>query len=86
MARGWESKAIESQQEEATRQSRARRPLTEAEREQLARRTSLELALAGTQAELAAACQPAHREMLRLKLEAIRVQLSALDAPPEGGA
>lgn len=81
MARGWESKAVESQQEDAGQRAHARPPLTEAEREQLARRTGLELALAGTQAELAAACRPAHREMLRLKLEAIRAQLSELRSP-----
>jgi hypothetical protein len=86
MARGWESKAIESQQEDARRRTSSRRPLTEVEREQLARRTSLELALAGTQAELQAACRPAHREMLRLRLEAIRAQLSALDATTNEGA
>ncbi len=85
MARGWESKAIESQQEDARRQIPAQRPLTEAERAQAARRTSLELALAGSQAELQAACRPAHREMLRLRLEAIRAQLSELDGAPGEG-
>jgi len=79
MARGWESKAIESQQEDARRHAQSGRPLTDAEREQLAKRTGLQLALARTQAELVAACRPAHREMLRLKLEAIRTQLSELD-------
>lgn len=78
MARGWESKAIESQQEEAGRQVQSRRLLTPEEREQLSKRTGLELALAGTQAELAAACRPAHREMLRMKLEAIRAQLDSM--------
>ncbi len=86
MARGWESKAIESQQEDARRQTRSRRPLTAAEREQLAKRTGLELALAGTQAELQAACRPAHREMLRLRFEAIRTQLSELDTNLGEGA
>jgi hypothetical protein len=85
MARGWESKAIESQQEDARHRARPGRPLTEAEREQLTRRTNLELALAGAQSELLAACRPAHREMLRLKLEAIRAQLSELDAGVQEG-
>lgn len=78
MARGWESKGIESQQEDARRHVQPRRSLTEAERELLAKRTGLELALADTQAELQAACRPAHREMLRLRLEAIRSQLSGM--------
>lgn len=78
MARGWESKAVESQQQDA-QDSRARRPaLTPEERERAARRRSLELAQANTQAELVAACRAAHREMLRLRLEAIRAQLAAL--------
>lgn len=79
MARGWESKSIESQQDDARRPADARRPLTADERERATRRASLQLALAGTQAELQAACRPAHRDMLRLKLEAIQAQLAALE-------
>lgn len=78
MARGWESKSVESQQDDARRAAVPARMLSAEERERLARRKSLELALAGTQAELQAACRPAHRDMLRLRLEAIRAQLSAL--------
>lgn len=84
MARGWESKAVESQQEEATRRTERARPLTAEERARLSERAGLELALARTQAELQAACRPAHRDMLRLRLEAIRARLAALAAP--GGA
>lgn len=78
MARGWESKAVESQQEDARRAPAPARQLTTDERDRLAQRRSLELALAGTQAELQAACRPAHRDMLRLRLEAIQAQLAAL--------
>jgi hypothetical protein len=78
MARGWESKAIESQQEEAER-SKARGPAPTAEElARAGRRQTLELALARTQAEIAAACRPAHREMLRLRLEAIRGEIEGL--------
>jgi hypothetical protein len=78
MARGWESKAVESQQEEARRPGVSTRPLTPEERDRLAERKSLELALAGTQAELQAACRPAHRDMLRLRLDAIQARLAAI--------
>ncbi len=78
MARGWESKSIESQQEEARAASVKKPLLTPAERARAERRTTLQMALAHTQAELQAACQPAYREMLRLKLETIRTQLVEL--------
>lgn len=80
MARGWESKSIESQQEDARRTSGSGRSLTAGERERLTKRTSLDLALASTQAELQGSCRPAHRDMLQLRLEAIRAQLSELDS------
>ena len=54
MARGWESKSIVSQQEDAAG-AKARGPeLTAAERDTLQKRRSLELALAQSQAELIA--------------------------------
>jgi hypothetical protein len=78
MARGWESKSIESQQEDAAG-AKVRGPeLTAAERETLQKRRSLELALAQTQAELMAACRAAHRDMLQGRLAAIRQALDEL--------
>ncbi|MFA5908498.1 MAG: hypothetical protein WC815_06965 [Vicinamibacterales bacterium] len=78
MARGWESKAIESQQDEADRKPPAKPELTPEQAAANQHRTGLELALAQTQAELGAACRPAHREMLKLRLEAIKAQLKGL--------
>lgn len=78
MARGWESKSIESQQDDAQAARTKKPPLTPEQRAVQERRTSLQLALARTQAELLAACQPAYRDMLRLKLETIRAQLAEL--------
>jgi hypothetical protein len=75
MARGFESKAVESQQADAQADKQVRRALSASERADVERRTTLELALAQTQAEIQAACRPAHREMLRLKLEALRAAL-----------
>jgi len=78
MARGWESKSIESQQEDARSESLPRRELSAAERVRVQRRVMLELALTQTQAELQAACRSAHREMLRLKLDALKAELGTL--------
>lgn len=79
MARGWESKSIESQQDDAQAGAVKRPELTAEQRERQQRRTGLALALARAQAELQAACQPAYRDMLRLKVEALRGQLAELD-------
>jgi hypothetical protein len=78
MARGFESKSVESQQEEAQRRNTLRPAMTEEEKERETRRRGLELALAQTQAEMSAACRPAHREMLKLRLDAIRAQIEDL--------
>jgi hypothetical protein len=79
MARGWESKSIESQQEDARAVEVRRPPLTAEERLRADRRTTLQLALARAQAELRVACQPAYRDMLRLKLETLQQQLAELE-------
>jgi hypothetical protein len=78
MARGWESKSVESQQEDAARGRTAEPPLSAEARETLQQRRTLELALAQTQAELGAACRPAHRDMLQQRMQAIRSALDAL--------
>lgn len=78
MARGFESKSVESQQEESQRAKVQGPALTAEERQRLNRKTTLEMALAQTQAEMQAACKPAHREMLKLKLEAIEAQIKDL--------
>jgi len=78
MARGWESKSIESQQDDAERKASTKPALTPVERDLAAQKGVLELALAQTQAEMGAACRPAHREMLTLRLGAIRDRLRDL--------
>lgn len=78
MARGFDSKFVESQQDDAQRGRSAGPALSPEERARLERRRTLELALAGTQAELKAACHAAHRDMLRLKLEALQAELGTL--------
>ena len=78
MARGFESKSVESQQEEAQRVKAFRPALSPDEQARQARQAGLEMALAQTQAEMSAACKPAHREMLKLRLEAIEAQIRDL--------
>ena len=78
MARGWESKAVESQQADADRVRRVEPALSDDARRRLQERRTLELALAQTQAELGAACRAAHRDMLQQRLKAIRDAIEAL--------
>ena len=78
MARGWESKAVESQQADADRLGQLAPPLSEDARRRLEQRRTLELALAQTQAELGAACRAAHRDMLQQRLTAIREAIDSL--------
>jgi hypothetical protein len=79
VARGWESKSIESQQDDAQAAAVKKPELTPEQRERQERKGGLELALVRAQAELQTACQPAYRDMLRLKVEALRAQLAELD-------
>lgn len=85
MARGWESKSIESQQDEAARarQRPRARPRSEADRQAMARRDTLRLAHARTLADLERARRPEHRAMLQQALEALDAQLS--EETTEGG-
>lgn len=87
MARGWESKAIEAQQEEAS----WRRPACEpseapAALARLAERRLVELARARAAADLARATRPAHRAMLEQAIAALDEQLARLPGVPCGAA
>jgi hypothetical protein len=77
MARGWESKSVEAQQEEATRAAHgpARSPEALALRE---RRRALELARTRAQNDLARASAPAHRQMLETAIAELDRQLAEL--------
>lgn len=84
MARGWESKSVESQQDDA----RAKGPAGPAPSpEEIARRQraeSIQLALADTTAQLQAACRPVHKDMLRQRMTALEALLAGLAPPPDG--
>jgi hypothetical protein len=75
MARGFESKDVEFQQAEAERARVSGPALTAEERDALARRRTLELALACARADLALARTPAHRQMLASAIAALQQQL-----------
>jgi len=79
MARGWESKAVESQQEDARQTGRAGPRLTPAEQRQAARRRELELALARVRDGLARASHPAHWATLERARSALEQELTGLD-------
>jgi hypothetical protein len=76
MARGFESKDVEFQQAEADRRRPAGRALTEGERDEAARRRSIELALARSRSDLANATSPAHRRMLEQAIADLERELS----------
>ncbi len=79
MARGWESKSIEGQQQDAARgrPSHDATSLTPDEQVREQRRASLQLARARTEADLARA-SGRYAEMLTRQLAAIDQQLAAL--------
>ena len=81
MARGWESKSVEDQQEAAARDRAAQKaPLrTPAQQMRAQQRESLRLARARTLATLQTACQPRHRSMLEEQLAHVDAQLQALE-------
>ena len=78
MARGWESKNVESQQEEAERGRTRGAALTAEQRRQVAERSSLELARTRAAADLARAVAPAHRQMLQQAIDALDERLKQL--------
>lgn len=78
MARGWESKGIEAQQEEASRERKKGPALSDAERALAAERATLELARARAAADLRRATAPAHRRMLEQALADLDTRLSRL--------
>jgi hypothetical protein len=79
MARGWESKSIESQQDDAARGKSVKPALTAAQREVLERRRTLELSRARLAADLSRATATPHRRMLEHALADLDAQLASLN-------
>ncbi len=78
MARGWESKAIESQQDDAAARKAIKPARTAEQREQSQRRLTLELSRARLAADLERASAAPHRQMLERALADIAAQLDTL--------
>jgi hypothetical protein len=78
MARGFESKMVEFQQEEAARARSKKDAMSAEERDRAERRRSIELARARAAADLERATVPAHRRMLEQAIAALDDQLRAV--------
>jgi septal ring factor EnvC (AmiA/AmiB activator) len=82
MARGWESKSVESQQEERGARASEQRdatPLTPEERARRERLSSLELSRTRTLDQLERATSQAHRAMLKRTLLALEREIAELE-------
>jgi hypothetical protein len=87
VARGWESKAVADQQEEAD--ERAFREgvtaeMSPAERARRERIESLKLSRARTLEQLERAVRPAHREMLNRTLRSLEAEIDELSSDQVG--
>jgi hypothetical protein len=83
MARGWESKSVESQMEssQAERKETAHKQVTPEEAAALRKKETLLLARTYLQQQLKASQHPRHREMLQRALADLDKQLANLGAP-----
>jgi hypothetical protein len=79
MARGWESKSVEAQQDERERSATTRTaPPSAEDTERRARRTTIELSLSRMRADLARATSPAYQRSLNQAIAALLDQLKHL--------
>jgi hypothetical protein len=78
MARGWESKSVEAQQEEASRAQGKAPKLTREEAAREEKRRALQLARKRAVADLARASAAAHRSMLEQAITSLDKQLAEL--------
>jgi hypothetical protein len=78
MARGWESKSVESQQDAAADRRKSATPVAPADAARAAQRSTLMLARTRALADLQLACAPAHRAMLEQAIADLDARLAAL--------
>jgi hypothetical protein len=78
MARGWESKSVEAQQEAAADSRQAAPARSEQDAQKRTRRDTLKLARTRALSDLQRACAPAHRAMLEQAVAEIDRQLALL--------
>jgi hypothetical protein len=80
MARGWESKSIEQQQEEMlVRRETARAPVPASQQERNRKRDGLLLSRERLTRQLQTAANPRHRQMLEQALAELARQLSSFE-------
>ena len=78
MARGWESKSVEAQQETAAATDRRAPKVSPEESARRAERMTLQLARTRALADLQSACAPAHRAMLEQAIADLDRRISSL--------
>lgn len=76
MARGWESKSVEQQQDEAAEKKEHGQLLTPEQIAEKQRRQGLELSRQRILQQLQVACSPRHRQMLEAALKDIDQRLA----------
>ena len=81
MARGWESKSVESQQNDAAITTPQTAPVSAEEASRRAERATLSLARSRALADLQQACRPAHRAMLEQAIADLDARLASLEPP-----
>ncbi len=81
MARGWESKAVESQQDAAVDRQPSAGAADPADRRREAERDTLKLARLKALGDLQHACAPAHRAMLEQAIVDLDRRIAALVDP-----
>jgi hypothetical protein len=79
MARGWESKSVESQQEAAAAGQSPSAPFNSEDARRRAERATLMLARTRALADLQQACAPAHRAMLEQAIADLDRRLAKVD-------
>lgn len=82
MARGWESKSVEAQQQDAVAGRKPGNAVSPDEARRRSERATLMLARTRALADLQLACSPAHRAMLEQAIADLDHRLSAIDTPP----
>lgn len=83
MARGWESKSVEAQQEEAVREAPTRPDRSAEAVARAERRRTLELTRARAIDDLSRARATAHQSMLKQAIAALDEQLAVLRREPD---
>lgn len=87
MARGWESKSVESQIEAAAGKDDAAQPeLTPQQIETMRAKENLELSRTRVTRELESSSNPRYREILRKALADVEGKLARLEAPKKSAA